>query len=96
VRQLHRVLENPRAKTVLLAKNGTFAQALKELDDPTVSSSAFRQIRSATRALGDMNQDEIEQLRTETAAQALLLGLNDALLKAARIAKVALPRKATP
>jgi hypothetical protein len=93
VRQLHKVLEHAGAKKALLARKGTFEAALKELDDPAVSSSAFRQIQRATRALKHMKQDELEKLRREASAQALLLQLNDALVNAARVAKISLPRR---
>lgn len=93
VRQLHRVLEDPGAKKVLLSKGGTFEAALKELDDPTVSSSAFRRIEAATRALKGMNQDELDKLRSDASARALLHDLHEALLNAARVAKVELANR---
>lgn len=94
VRQLHRVLEDPDAKKVLLSKGGTFDAALKQLDDPTVSSSAFRRIEAATRALKGMNQDELDKLRSDASARSLLLNLHEAVANAARVAKIKLPQGA--
>lgn len=90
VRQLHAVLQHPGAKRVLLAKKGNLEEALKELDDPVVSSKAFKQVEKTTRALKGLRQDDIDQLQTSAKAQALLVRLHEAVLDAARFARVAL------
>jgi hypothetical protein len=94
VRQLHAVLEHPSAKRVLLSKKGNLEEALKELDDPVVSSKAFKQVEKAARALKGLRQGDIDQLRSSAKAQELLVRLHDAVLDAARFARVNLsPRK---
>lgn len=90
VRQLDKVLKNPKASTAL-KKNGF--KAAKEVlteTDPAGTSKILKDMTNLTHKLSKMGGADISLLKTSTKAQKVLVGLHKAVQDVAAIAAVKL------
>jgi hypothetical protein len=87
VRKLSKVLARPRAKEALKKEGVEAAVAIARKSDPTIDSQAFRRVSEATAALKELAGTDLDRLRTEASAQALVRDLYSTIRQAASIAK---------
>jgi hypothetical protein len=86
VRKLGSVVGSTRAMEVLRKAGIKAALSAAARTDPTVDSSAFRQIETATQTLKALAGDDLARLKSDKRAQSMLRALQKALTNAASIA----------
>ncbi len=90
VRDLHKVVNNPRAKEVLKREGLAKALAIVGKSDPTADSAVFRKLKGATATLKNLRKPELERIRDGVKEKQILQELSDALKNVASTAGVKL------
>jgi hypothetical protein len=87
VRNLGAVVGSRRAMDVLERDGIRNAVSVAAKKDPTVDSTAYRQIEKATETLKTLAGPDLLRLKTDDGAQSLVRELHEAAVAAARVAK---------
>jgi hypothetical protein len=90
VRDLDKVLKNPKAAAALKSKDFNTAKNVLRKVDPVSTSKLVKQMQKLTRHIGQMDQKEMELFKSSKEARAVLVALAQAIQDAAGIVGVKL------
>lgn len=90
VRDLDKILKNPKASAALKSKDFNAAKNVLRKTDPVSASKLLKQMQKLTQHIGHMDQKEMELFKTSKEARAVLVALAQTIHDAAGILGVKL------
>lgn len=90
VRQLDKVLKHRKASSALKKSGFDAAKSVLRESDPVAASKLFKDIQSMSRAIGKMDSEDIDLLKSSKKARELLEELSEAIQGAAAVAGIEL------
>jgi hypothetical protein len=90
VRDLPKILANPKAKEAFDKKGHAAAMKVLAKKDPTIEFPVLKRLQKAAETLSEMNAADIEKIQSDKHAQEILRTLHSSIIDVARLAKIKL------